>query len=47
MNNQVYTLGFEIERKAEEISEGMSRTRRIQYESPLATHSVLMEIIRG
>ena len=47
MNNQVYTLGFEIERKAEEISEGMSRTRRIQYESPLATKSILMDLVRG
>ena len=47
MNNKVYTLGFEIKRKPEEIREGMSRTSRIQYESPLATKSILMDLVRG
>ena len=47
MNNEIYTLGFEIERKPEEIKAGKSQTRRIQYESPLASKSVLMDLIRG
>lgn len=47
MNNEVYTLSFEIPRKPEEISAGKSRTCIVQYESPLATQSILMDIIRG
>lgn len=47
VNNDVYFLSFEIERSEEEISSGKSSARIIKYESPLATQSILLDLIRN
>ena len=46
VNNKVYTLIFTVPRTEEEILEGKEPYRTIKYESPLATKSVLMDLLR-